>query len=137
MFEGGALDHTLGSLLAAQEPTLATSRHSLHRHCRLVQCMAAGGKNSRKKAKRPGQFEVKVITPPPRSLGVHVLPPDTHNGDQIEVDGLDYVVSGVVLQYKLVRGRYEREHNRLEVQSTGRYITNAWLQHLMDSSPAQ
>lgn len=34
-----------------------------------------------------GQFEVKVITPPPRSLGVHVLPPDTHNGDQIEVDG--------------------------------------------------
>jgi hypothetical protein len=49
----------------------------------------------------------------------------------------DYVVSGVVLQYKLVRGRYEREHNRLEVLSTGRYITNAWLQHLMDSSPAK
>lgn len=49
----------------------------------------------------------------------------------------DYVVSGVVLQYKLVRGRYEREHNRLEVQTTGRYITNAWLQHLMDSSPDQ
>lgn len=30
-------------------------------------------------------------------------------------------MQSVVLQYKLVRGRYEREHARLEVQHTGRW----------------
>ncbi len=35
----------------------------------------------------PGTFEVRIVTPPPTSLGIHRLPPDTHNGDQIEVDG--------------------------------------------------
>ncbi len=31
----------------------------------------------------------------------------THNGDLIEVEGSAYVVQSVVLQYKLVRGRYK------------------------------
>ena len=34
-----------------------------------------------------GLFEVKDVSPPPRTLGIHSLPPDTHNGDQIEVEG--------------------------------------------------
>ena len=34
-----------------------------------------------------GTFEVRIVTPPPTSLGIHQFPPDTHNGDQIEVDG--------------------------------------------------
>lgn len=34
-----------------------------------------------------GTFEVRIVTPPPTSLGIHRFPPDTHNGDQIEVDG--------------------------------------------------
>ena len=34
-----------------------------------------------------GLFEVKDVSPPPRVLGIHSLPPDTHNGDQIEVEG--------------------------------------------------
>ena len=28
-----------------------------------------------------------MITPPKESLGIHALPPDTHNGDQIQVEG--------------------------------------------------
>lgn len=91
-----------------------------------------------------GLFEVQVVTPPKESLGIHALPPDTHNGDQINIDGKvspatpsqklsprfllhlplticarcaqDFVVSSLVLQYKLVGGRYQRDHNRLDVQ---------------------
>jgi hypothetical protein len=32
----------------------------------------------------------------------------------------DWVVSSLVLKYKLVRGKYEREHNRLDVQEMSR-----------------
>lgn len=32
---------------------------------------------------------------------------NTHNGDQIEVEGSAYVVQSVIMQYKLVRGRYK------------------------------
>ncbi len=31
---------------------------------------------------------------------------NTHNGDQIEVEGSAFVVQAVVMQYKLVRGKY-------------------------------
>ena len=71
-------------------------------------CWAAGGKGHRRRAGKPGDdltpegsglhrcphtrrvigmFEVKDVSPPPRILGIHSLPPDTHNGDQIEVEG--------------------------------------------------
>jgi hypothetical protein len=33
---------------------------------------------------------------------------NTHNGDQIEVEGSSYVVQSVVLQFKLVRGKYRQ-----------------------------
>ncbi len=34
-----------------------------------------------------GFFEVKKISPPAESLGIHELPSNTHNGDQISVRG--------------------------------------------------
>ena len=37
------------------------------------------------KASLPGQFEVEEVSPPPTSLGIHRLPPKTHNGDQLSV----------------------------------------------------
>lgn len=79
------------------------------------------------------------VSPPKRSLGIHALPPTTHNGDEIEVAGASYVVQSVVLQYKLVRGRYEREHARLEVQHTGRFLYNHYLEEMYrkDSSYLQ
>jgi len=44
--------------------------------------------------KRAGLFEVQVVTPPKESLGVHSFHPDTHNGDQIHVQGkVDYLSS--------------------------------------------
>ena len=42
-------------------------------------------------------------TPPPRSLGVYALPPLTHNGEEIEVDGQGYVVTALVVQCKLFK----------------------------------
>ena len=48
-----------------------------------------GSKNKRKqqpkRAQKPGFFEVEEVSPPPESLGIHVLPPKTHNGDQLSV----------------------------------------------------
>jgi hypothetical protein len=49
---------------------------------------------------------------------------NTHNGDVISVQGEDFIVQSVVLQYKLVRGRYRPKHRRLEVRGTGRYFAN-------------
>ena len=42
-----------------------------------------------------GVFEVEKINPPPKSLGIHHLPVDTHNGDQITVE--DEVNSDVIV----------------------------------------
>eukprot|EP00195_Chlamydomonas_chlamydogama_P015270 CAMPEP_0202892960 /NCGR_PEP_ID=MMETSP1392-20130828/2628_1 /ASSEMBLY_ACC=CAM_ASM_000868 /TAXON_ID=225041 /ORGANISM="Chlamydomonas chlamydogama, Strain SAG 11-48b" /LENGTH=145 /DNA_ID=CAMNT_0049577109 /DNA_START=120 /DNA_END=557 /DNA_ORIENTATION=- len=85
----------------------------------------------KKKARQPGLFEIKVVTPPPRSLGIYALPPLTHNGEEIEVDGAGYVVTSVVVQYKLLKGKYVRDHNRLEVQPTGRWLLNQQLDQLL------
>lgn len=53
---------------------------------------------------------------------------------QIEIDGQGYVVTGLVLKYKLVKGKYVREHNRLEVQPTGRYFVNMMLDNLIKAT---
>lgn len=84
-----------------------------------------------RKARQPGFFEVTVVTPPPRSLGIYALPPNTHNGEEIEIDGHGYVVTSLVLQYKLVKGKYVRDHHKLEVQPTGRYFLNIMLDTLI------
>uniref|UniRef100_A0A061RL69 Uncharacterized protein n=1 Tax=Tetraselmis sp. GSL018 TaxID=582737 RepID=A0A061RL69_9CHLO len=104
-----------------------------------VTVFASGGNNGKRrqrqrKARTPGFFEVKVITPPPRSLGIHSLEPNTGCGDEVEVDGDTFVVSSVVLQYKLQRGKYVRDHNRLEVQPTSRYFVNRFLQDVFENS---
>jgi hypothetical protein len=36
-----------------------------------------------RKARKPGLFEIKVMSPPPRSLGIFALPPNTHNGEEV------------------------------------------------------
>lgn len=89
------------------------------------------GKGRSQRARAPGVYEVKVVSPPPRSLGVYALPPNTHNGDEIEVDGQGYVVTRVVLKYKLVSGKYVRDHNGLEVTPTSRFFLNLMLDGLV------
>lgn len=37
---------------------------------------------------------------------------------------LHLAAQSVVMQFKLVRGKYERDHARLEVQHTGRYLVS-------------
>ncbi|CAL8463556.1 g3090 [Coccomyxa elongata] len=94
----------------------------------------SGSGQKRLRARRPGVFEVEKINPPPKSLGIHHLPVDTHNGDQITVEDEDFVVTGLVLKYKLVGGRYQRDHNRLEVQQTSRYFVNLYYDSLLEKS---
>lgn len=74
---------------------------------------------------------MRVVTPPPRSLGIYVLPPNTQCGEEIDVEGSSYVVTTVVLQYKLRGGKYVRDHNRLDVQPTGRWLVNQMLEDLI------
>ena len=42
----------------------------------------------------------------------------------------DYVVDSVTLHYRLVGGKYERDHNQLAVQSTSRFFLNKYLDQL-------
>eukprot|EP00892_Ulva_mutabilis_P000697 jgi/Ulvmu1/10628/UM066_0007.1 len=95
------------------------------------------GKRRRRQAKasKPGLFEVVEVSPPPHSLGIHSLPPKTHNGDQLSIEGKEYVVTSLILQYKLQRGRYVRDHCKLQVLPTGRYFYNEFLSAMMEMTP--
>ncbi|KAG1680431.1 hypothetical protein FOA52_015524 [Chlamydomonas sp. UWO 241] len=88
----------------------------------------------RGKARQPGRFEIQVVAPPPRSLGIFALPPLTHNGEMIEVDGDGYVVTATVFQFKLQKGKYVRDHNRLDVLPTGRWLLNQQLESLLKAT---
>ncbi|KAJ9523806.1 hypothetical protein QJQ45_020015 [Haematococcus lacustris] len=100
------------------------------------QATSSGGsphRQQKRRARQPGLFEVKVVTPPPKSLGIYALPPLTHTGEEIEVDGQGYVgkLTTVVVQFKLQQGKYARDHSRLEVQPTGRYFLNLSLENAL------
>lgn len=102
----------------------------------------AGGRSSEAKAlprsypRRPGhpahQFQVMDISPPPESLGVHCLPPNTTNGDQIEIDGQSFIVEKTRVRWKLCGGRYVRDHQGLDVLGTSRYLSNMFLNGLLE-----
>jgi hypothetical protein len=126
-----------------------------------------GGRRKTRSARQPGLFEVQDISPPPRSLGIHALPPvrlgarpragrrsccaplppathrprgrpqNTHNGDVIELeDGSSYVVESLTLIFRLVNGRYQQEHRRLDVNKTGRFLYNTFLESVYAQSAA-
>ena len=52
-------------------------------------------------------------------------------GDMICVEDTDYVVQSLVVQFKLVRGRYQREHHRLDCMSASRYLLNRNLENCL------
>ncbi|GMH41907.1 hypothetical protein BSKO_09817 [Bryopsis sp. KO-2023] len=106
-------------------------RPHLTRKPLVVQGAHFSGGRRRRRNPDPNRYEVRVITPPPRSLGIHKFPPNTHNGDQIEVDGTDYVVSSVSVRYRRQGGRYVRQPARLDVQTTALYFTTRQLDGLM------
>jgi len=43
----------------------------------------------------------------------------------------DFVVRTLVLKYKLVGGRYERDHCRLDCTSTSRFIVDTYFDQLL------
>jgi hypothetical protein len=52
----------------------------------------------------------------------------------LQIEGEEYIVTGLVLQYKLQRGKYVRDHSKLEVQRTGRFLYNEFLRDMMKLS---
>ncbi|XP_020111970.1 uncharacterized protein LOC109726644 isoform X4 [Ananas comosus] len=79
-------------------------------------------------------FKVVEITPPPKSLGVRCFPTNIHCGESVTIEGRAYTVSAVTHRYQLRKGKYEPSEKRLDVQSTGRYILNLYLENLLDKS---
>lgn len=77
-------------------------------------------------------FQVMDISPPPESLGVHCLPPNTTNGDHIEIDGQSFIVEKTRVRWKLRAGRYVRDHQGLDVLGTSRYLSNMFLNGLLE-----
>jgi hypothetical protein len=52
----------------------------------------------------------------------------------MQIEGEEYIVTGLILQYKLQRGKYVRDHSKLEVQRTGRFLYNEFLRNMMELS---
>ncbi|XP_038986834.1 uncharacterized protein LOC103720293 isoform X3 [Phoenix dactylifera] len=86
-------------------------------------------------------YKVVEITPPPRSLGVRCFPLllnlenlNIHCGESVTIEGQAYTVSSVTHRYQLRKGKYEPSEKRLDVQSTGRYMLNLYLENLLENS---
>ncbi|KAJ4974998.1 hypothetical protein NE237_008172 [Protea cynaroides] len=90
----------------------------------------------RKKERDRDQYPYKVIeiTPPPKNLGVRCFPPNMQCGESVTIEGHTYTVSAVIHRYQLRKGKYEPSEKRLDVQSTGRYILNLYLENLLEQS---
>lgn len=93
----------------------------------------------RQKEQDEKPFRLKIISPPPAQLleGTFQLPPRTHNGDKVEVQGRRYVVSKVQYTYSYRGGRYRLDEKVLEVQQQQRYETNERLKTLLKHDDAQ
>ena len=57
-----------------------------------------------------------------------------HESRCLQIDGEEYIVQSLVLRYKLQRGRYVRDHNKLEVLRAGRYLVNQYLSSMLAAS---
>lgn len=57
-----------------------------------------------------------------------------HCGECVTIEGQTYTVSAVTHRYQLRKGKYEPSEKRLDVQSTGRYILNLYLENLLQQS---
>ncbi|XP_010248633.1 PREDICTED: uncharacterized protein LOC104591487 [Nelumbo nucifera] len=79
-------------------------------------------------------YKVIEITPPPKNLGIRCFPSNIHCGESVTIEGQAYTISAVIHRYQLRKGKYEPSEKRLDVQSTGRYILNMYLENLLEQS---
>ncbi|KAK8717013.1 hypothetical protein V6N13_044298 [Hibiscus sabdariffa] len=55
-------------------------------------------------------------------------------GESVTIEGQTYMISAVTHRYQLRKGKYEPSEKRLDVQSSGRYILNLYLESLLEQS---
>nr|ABR16720.1 unknown [Picea sitchensis] len=79
-------------------------------------------------------YKVIDITPPPRNLGIRCLPSNMQCGESVTIEDKAYIVSAVTYRYELRKGKYEPSEKRLDLQSTGRYLLNNYLEMLLKES---
>ncbi|XP_078428619.1 uncharacterized protein LOC144700910 [Wolffia australiana] len=79
-------------------------------------------------------YKVVEITPPPTDLGVRCFPSNMQCGESVTIEGQTYTISAVTHRYQLRHGKYKPSEKRLDVQSTGRYILNLYLENLLQIS---
>jgi hypothetical protein len=77
-------------------------------------------------------YDVRRYTPPQEDLGVVTLPENMQNGDSLELNGKNWVVSRVSTRFKLLRGRYRKDGARLFVTETSRWLVDGFLQQLYE-----
>ncbi|KAK8953920.1 hypothetical protein KSP39_PZI002544 [Platanthera zijinensis] len=79
-------------------------------------------------------FSLVVVRPEYKNEGGRSGPTDIHCGESVAIEGQDYTVSAVVHRYQLRRGKYEPRERGIDVQSTGRYILNLYLENLLEQT---
>ena len=77
-------------------------------------------------------FEVVYNNPPDQhSLGMHAAPKNTCCGETVSVNNEVYVVSRVVIRYRLKAGRYRQHGSQLDVRSPSRYVVDTYFNSLL------
>jgi len=79
-------------------------------------------------------YNVIDITPPPKNLGIRCFPSNMQCGESVTIEDKAYIISAVTYRYQLRKGKYEPSEKRLDVQSTGRYLLNNYLEMLLEES---
>ena len=77
-------------------------------------------------------YAVRTFTPPQTDLGIVQLPGVVANGDSVDMHGKAWVVSRISTQFKLQRGRYMKDGQRLYVVETSRWLLNRQLNELLE-----
>ena len=52
----------------------------------------------------------------------------------MQIEGKEYVVTSLILQYRLERGKYVKDHSKVKVLATGRYFYNEYLSAMMEKA---
>jgi hypothetical protein len=53
----------------------------------------------------------------------------------LQIRGQEFIVTALVLNFKLQNGKYVKDHSKLEVLRTGRFLYNEFLSSMMEVSP--
>jgi len=104
----------------------ALSRCQLHSATRTARCAVRA-----RREREDSFFSVRRVSPPRKDIGFYHSPSLVACGETIEIAERQYVIERVSSHWRLVRGKYVRDVQRLHVTELSRWLTQRSLEELL------